>query len=301
MPPPPIFADRAGKIGVVEVFRQGNAEEFPDADGHIAVAGEVKIQLHHIRRVAQHKNRCRQRGGGHRCDLCVDQRQLISDDGLFGKAQHQPLDAVAEAVRRNAARLPAGVKLRGLLPIADNGAGRPVAEERKKHREPEGAFFGGDAPCRDICTVADGREHIKADTQRQGRGQHRHKARRKSVYRFSRKARIFKDAQHRQIEQHQRRQQRAFVGQPPQRQPAQPVDAGQQHQNGRALQPRPGKKQQAERAQHRIAQPFGAEPVDRQRQRQKNKQKLHRGKCHIHTTPRGTTVGQRRFIKILHL
>ena len=145
MPPPPVFADRAGEIRVVEVFRQGDTEEFSDADGHIAVAGEVKIQLHHIRRVAQHKNRCRQRGGGHRCDLCVDQRQLVGDDGLFGKAQHQPLDAVAEAVRRNTARLPAGVKLRGLLPIADNGAGRPVAEEREKHREPEGAFFLGAA------------------------------------------------------------------------------------------------------------------------------------------------------------
>ena len=243
MPPPPIFADRAGKVGVVEVFRQGDAEKLTDADGHLAVAGEVKIQLHHIRRIAQHKNRCRQRGGRHRCDLCVDQRQLVGDDGLFGKAQHQPLDAVAEAVRRNTARLPAGVKLRGLLPIADNRAGRPVAEECEKHREPEGAFFGGGAPCRDIRTVGDGREHIKADAQRQGRGQHRHKARRKSIYGFGRKARIFKDAQHRQIEQHQRRQQRAFVGQPPQRQPAQPVDAGQQHQNGSALQPRPRKEQ----------------------------------------------------------
>jgi len=74
MPPPPVFADRAGEIGVVEVFRQGDTEEFSDADGHITVAGEVKIQLHHIRRVAQHKNGCRQRGSGHRCDLCVDQR-----------------------------------------------------------------------------------------------------------------------------------------------------------------------------------------------------------------------------------
>ena len=75
--------------------------------------------------------------------------------------------------------------------------------------------------------------------------------------------------------QHQRRQQRAFVGQPPQRQPAQPVDTGQQYQNGRTFQPRPGKKEQTERAQHDIAQPFGTNPVDRQRQRQEHKQKLY--------------------------
>ena len=78
-------------------------------------------------------------------------------------------------------------------------------------------------------------EHVKAQPQRQGGGEHWQQTRHKGVDRLRRKARIFKAAQHRQIQQDQQNQQRPFVGQPPQRKPAQPVDTGQQHQDGRAL------------------------------------------------------------------
>ena len=35
-------------IGTVEVFRQMDSEQFPQADGNVTVAAEVKIQLHGI-------------------------------------------------------------------------------------------------------------------------------------------------------------------------------------------------------------------------------------------------------------
>ena len=235
MPAPPVFADGAGKIRILKVFRQRDAEELTDADGHIAVAGKVKIQLHHVGRVAQREDRCGQRGRRDRRDFGVNQSELVGDDGLFCQAQHEPLDAVAEAVRRDAARLAAGVQLRGLLAVPHDGPGWPVAEEREKHRKTDRVLFRFHLARGHIGTVADGREHVKAQPQRQGGGEHRQQTRYKGVDRLRRKARIFKAAQHRQIQQDQQNQQRPFVGQPPQRKPAQPVDTGQQHQDGRAL------------------------------------------------------------------
>ena len=203
VPPPPVFADGAGKVGVVEVFRQGDTEEFSDADGHIAVAGKVKIQLHHIRRVAQHQNRRGQRGGRHGGDPCVNQRQLVRNQRFFGQPQHQPLDAVAEAVGRDTALCAAGVKLRGLLAVADNRAGRAMAEEGQKHRKPEGAFFRFGAARSHIRAVADGREHIEADAQRQGGGECRQQPGRNRVERLRGKARVPEPAQHGQIQHRQ--------------------------------------------------------------------------------------------------
>ena len=151
-----------------------------------------------------------------------------------------------------------------------------MAEEGQKHRKPEGAFFRFGATRSHIRAVADGREHIEADAQRQDGGECRQQPGRNRVERLRGKARVPEPAQHSQIQHRQQGQQRPFVGQPPQPEPAQPVDANQQHKDGSALQPRPSKEQQAEHIQHQIAQTARTHPVDRQRKRQKNEQKLHR-------------------------
>ena len=220
MPPPPVFADGAGEIGVVEVFRQRDTEKFTDTDGHIAVPGKIEIELHHVGRVAQNQNRRGQCGRRDRRYLGVDECQLVRDDGFLGKAQNQPLDAVAEAVKVNFAGLAAGVQLRGLLVIPHDRPRRPMAEESQEHRELKRAFFRLGAAHGNINAVADGSKHVKADAQRQRRGEHRQQPRHNSIDAFGRKACILKAAQHGHVQQHQHRQQWFFVGQPPQPQPA---------------------------------------------------------------------------------
>ena len=48
VPAPPEVLDAARQIGVVEVFREMEAEHLADADGHRAVAGEVEEQLQRV-------------------------------------------------------------------------------------------------------------------------------------------------------------------------------------------------------------------------------------------------------------
>ena len=45
MPAPPELGHRAGGVGVAEVFRQMKTEDQPQTDGHVAVAGKVKVDL----------------------------------------------------------------------------------------------------------------------------------------------------------------------------------------------------------------------------------------------------------------
>lgn len=48
VPPAPELAERAGDVGIIEVDAQLKAEKSPKADGHVRVAGKVKIDLQAI-------------------------------------------------------------------------------------------------------------------------------------------------------------------------------------------------------------------------------------------------------------
>ena len=45
MPAAPEFCDRLGQVGVIEVFDKVETEHLAQADGHIGIAGEVKINM----------------------------------------------------------------------------------------------------------------------------------------------------------------------------------------------------------------------------------------------------------------
>ena len=48
MPSPPEFGDAAGQEGISEVLREGEAEHASETDCHIAVAGEIVVDLEHV-------------------------------------------------------------------------------------------------------------------------------------------------------------------------------------------------------------------------------------------------------------
>ena len=199
MPAPPVFAHRAGQIRVVEVFRQFQPEKAADADGHIAVTGEVEVELHHVSQIPQHQRRGRHRGCRHRSDPAVDQRQLIGDDRFFGQTQHKPLDAITETVQTDLTFGRFSVEAGELLVIPHNGAGGAVAEEGEEHKKTEGTAGSGDLAAGHIRQISDGRKNVKADAQRQGRGEHRQQIRHQRIDAAGREACVLERRQHRQV------------------------------------------------------------------------------------------------------
>ena len=271
MPAAPIFADGAGQVGIVEVFGQLQPKEAADANGHIAVAGKVKIQLHHVGQVPQHQRRSGQGGSGHRGHAGIDQGQLVSDQSFLRKTQHQPFDAVAEAIQADLPFCRLGVEIRQLLVISHNGARGAVPEKREEYKKAERAARGLHLAVCHIRQIADGGKDVKADAQRQRRGKHRQKVRHQRVDTARRKARVLEQRQHRQMHRNQQDQQRLFAGQLFEQQAAKPGKRRQRQQHSRAFQPCPCKKQQAECTQRPIAQGLGQQPVHRQRERKEDK------------------------------
>ena len=53
MPTPPEFRDAAGQIGVPKVLREPEAENPAKADGHVAIAGKIIVNLQGERNRAQ--------------------------------------------------------------------------------------------------------------------------------------------------------------------------------------------------------------------------------------------------------
>lgn len=280
VPPAPVFPHALGKVGIVEVLGQFQAEKGADTNGHIAVSRKIKVELQHVGYIPQHQQGRRQGLGRHGGYPLVDQRQLVGDQGLFGQTEDKPLDAVAEAVGVHPARRAAGVQLVGLLAVPHDGTGWSMAEEGQEYKKAEGVTGGRYPTGGHIGAVTDGRENVETDAQRQSRGQYRQQIRKQRIDRFSHKARVFENAQHQQVGGHQQCQQGFLAGKPSQGQTAQPVQGGKGHQQCTAPQTGPGKKYQAEQTQHQIACLPGQKIVEGDRQRQKNKQKLYRRKGH---------------------
>ena len=132
VPAPPELAHAAGDIRIVEVFREREAEEHTDADGHVAVAGEIKEDLQTVAHRAEprktHAERFRREGVyGVR-----DRRRAFGEQELFQKAAHEPAQSGSRHFRGH--RM-VGKLCRGVLPADDRprdqpGEKREIQEER---------------------------------------------------------------------------------------------------------------------------------------------------------------------------
>ena len=162
MPAPPEIAGAGGFVGAVEILRQLDAEKASQADGHVAIAAEVEIDL---QREAEEGE-----PGGHHAhmDGVADERMdeggdAVADQNFFGEADGEEIDAVFPA-RADAGLRDAG-ELRDELVVAGEGAGDEVREEGNEAGEaPEIALgFGGAAI--DVDDVGNGLEGVKRDAR----------------------------------------------------------------------------------------------------------------------------------------
>ena len=136
MPPPPELLDRFGDIGQVEILLEGEAEHPAQADGHVAVAGEIEVDLQgvtHRPQPGQPQVQLPRRHGEHRVRHPpggVGQQQL------FGKARDEPPQPRQGQLRRQG---PA-VDLPGHVVVLDDGPRDELGKKGDVQQQPAQAF-----------------------------------------------------------------------------------------------------------------------------------------------------------------
>ena len=271
VPTSPELAHRTGDVGPIEVLQEVEPEHASQADGHVAVAAEVKVDLQGVGHHAQpgHGRWCHVHGQGE--DGIGDARHLVRDQHLLRQTDHETPDATGEQrYGHDTVR-----DLAGQIPVPYDRAGDQLGEQADvqghRTRVPLGLRL---APVH-VHHVADPLEDEEGDPDRQvhrfqgwqghaQRGEHR-------TERISEEAGVLEPGQCPQV-QHDGRHQRPPVSRPPgQRQPGQVVhqDGGEHEQEVHPLAPRI--EQQAGDQQHRVPGP-GAPRQQHGQQRQRQEQ-----------------------------
>ena len=169
VPPPPELRETPGDKGVVEVLGEAEAHDPAQADGHVAVAGEVEVNVHHIRRSVHPRQQ-----HGFLPTLLIHRYQLIQHVGqqhLFAQAQHEPPGAQGCILHRVGAALQLGSH----IGIADDGPGHQLGEHGDIRRQVDEAPLGrGVAPVH-VDDIAEDLKGIEADADGQGDPQQGHR------------------------------------------------------------------------------------------------------------------------------
>ena len=188
MPAPPELGDAAGNVGIVEVFRKVKAKQLPQADGHIAVAGKIEVNMQHIGRGIEPEKQdgLILRGAENFAELA----KSVGQKHLFPQTQHKAPYAQSRFFQ---AVLPGGELLRD-LGIPDDGSGDQLGEEGNVGRKVDKVSPGGDAPVY-IHGVADELEGVKADADRQGDPEQRQGQAGEGVEIMNEKIRVLEKAQ----------------------------------------------------------------------------------------------------------
>ena len=163
MPAPPELRDGARGVGVGEVFRQVKAEEKAEAQGHVAVAGEIKVDLQRVAEPGKPQGRGARKGGGG-IDPGGDDRHGVRQQHLLGKPQNKAARAGEDVIPPDVA----DGELRGNFPVADDGALQQLREEADIQKKAEEVLFGPDLSAFEIDHIGQQLKGGKADGGGQG-------------------------------------------------------------------------------------------------------------------------------------
>ena len=165
MPAPPEVGDAVCQKWIVEVFEKPEAQHPPQTDGHVGIAGKVKIEPKPVRNHTQ--PRSQHRGGRlNRCGL-PKQPDVVRQQHLFRDAADKTLHARSKQIGRAAAVLQF---VRDCL-VADDGTRDELWEQGHIRAEIDDIFLRFRFAPVDIDGVTHGLERIEtdADGQRQVR------------------------------------------------------------------------------------------------------------------------------------
>ena len=163
MPALPELHDGLGDIGVVEVLHKLKADHPPQAHGHVAVAGEVEVNLEGIGRQAQPGPHHGQFLPGHGEEGVPHAADGVGQEHLLGKAHGKPLHAGDEFPQ---ALLPVHQLLSHGL-VLDDGAGDQLGEQGDEGAEGDDVLLHRRILAVDVNGIGHGLEGVERDADRQ--------------------------------------------------------------------------------------------------------------------------------------
>ena len=200
MPAPPKLRDARGDVGIVEVLKIAEAEDAPKADGHVAVAGEIEIDVQHA-------------GGGvepvkeygavgarleRRDKLVKDVRQ----QDLFAQPQYEAPRAGGDVREGMGAML----QLRGNVRVAHDGAGDELREHGDIGGKVDEITLRLHVAAVDVHHIAEDLKGVEADADGQRHAEQRNMQPRERVKAGEEEVRVLAVAQKSQTEHERERQ-----------------------------------------------------------------------------------------------
>ena len=278
VPPPPELGDGSGDVGIVEVLRALEAEQRPQAQGHVAVAGEIEVDLQGIGRGAQPGHAPVQPGpqaeGG-----VGDRGGHLGDQRLLGEAH----DEAAEAPRALLRAGPGAVQSGGELPEAGNGAGDHLGEEGDVQQKVAEAP-GGPVPVPvDVDDVSHGLEGEEGDAHRREEARRRDLRPQQGAQAPGEEVQVFERPQQEQVEGQRRRQQAALPPGPGHEKTGSEAYGGGQEETGEPLPLPAGIKQQADGDEEIDPSPAPGRPDEQPCRREEEEQEGGGMKRHANT------------------
>ena len=161
VPAGPELGDALRDVGLVEVLRKTKAHHQGQAQGHMAVAREVEVQLQG--RDHQAEPGIAQLQGAFADEQHVDRRQLVGDQHFHDETEHEP----AHAQRKQLQRMGTLAQLWGQLAVAQDRPGNQVREQCNERGKVDEVVGRRGVLAVNVDDVAQGMEHIEGDAQRQ--------------------------------------------------------------------------------------------------------------------------------------
>ncbi len=125
VPAGPEFPDRAGQVGVVEIFQDFESQHAAQADGHIRVAGEVEVDLQGIANETQPDQPGGLLGGRDVKNLVGGPGQGIGNQYLFAQPDDEAPHPIGEILQADLPLPELGSK----IVVQCNGAGNQFGEK----------------------------------------------------------------------------------------------------------------------------------------------------------------------------
>lgn len=278
VPAPPEVRYAHGGIGVLEVLGAAEAQRPAQAQGHVAVTGEVEVQLKAVGGGAQPGEPGVQRGargkrGVRRRGRAAREQQLLRQPQTEAPQPERPVPRGAAAAAQLGFKV-LKARERAAHDLREKGDVKQSLAEVLRSRL---------GPPRGVDNVAYALEGEKAHPRGRGNiGQAQPRAEQRQA--LPEKAEVFADGQQAEVQHH--RQDHGGPAAPHGQQPQQPVHKGRDHQQRRRPELAEAVKHQPRAAQQRV---FGLhrpyQRLEHQQQRQEKEQKSRTVETHANCSP----------------
>ena len=161
MPAPPEFRDALRDVRIIEVLQKLKAEHPPETDGHIRVAGKIKVELERKgERAEPRSGKAQLRSGG--IDI-PERADVVGEQYLFPETDGKPLHAGGKLFGTETPR----AKLGGHVLIPDDRPGDQLREERDKCAEADKVFLFLGVAAVNVDRIGHRLERVEGNADRQ--------------------------------------------------------------------------------------------------------------------------------------